>query len=214
MSYTPVTNKQLEQVRKMAREKGVGKKEFQRGLDESIFAATLDRLKESEPSERVKPSSLLRRIGTVRVPSVSRFYAANAFGIDNPAEINFWLDPNFEANFLNKIEENITKRELVIDLLIESSLDGPIRAALTPAREESNLADLYELIKRQPKGQAGKLLTNGNANIFYIRDVHGNSWAVGTGWSSFDDAWDIEAFSITDLCRWTRGHQVFSQVGQ
>ena len=59
------------------------------------------------------------------------------------------------------------------------SVDGPILAELGgEAKAETTLTEVYSLMEAQKNGENGPLLTNGYANIFYVRDVNGALRAV------------------------------------
>ena len=61
----------------------------------------------------------------------------------------------------------------------------------------------------QGNGEDGILLTNGYANIFYIRDIKGVFWAVGCGWDG--GGWRVGAISVEDPRGWDGGRRVFSR---
>ena len=61
----------------------------------------------------------------------------------------------------------------------------------------------------QGNGEDGILLTNGYANIFYIRDIKGVFWAVGCYWGG--DGWDVSADSVGAPDVWDGGNRVFSR---
>ena len=165
MTFKAVTTAQMEQVRKMAREKRVSRDEFQVILDNGSVASMLNGAKTSElVAESVQePSapSLLTELATIDLPPVERFVAADAFGENNPDGIKFYLGDNFRQNFLGNVEENVPAATLATHRLNRNSLDGPIRQALGAANEETGLAHAYELIRRQPQGQAGDLPVDG-----------------------------------------------------
>src|SRR3989338_6569696 len=55
------------------------------------------------------------------------------------------------------------------------------------SKVEISLGQFFAAFAKQPSGEAGALLTNGYANIGYIRDINGVLWAVvgglgGRGW--------------------------------
>ena len=208
MTFKAVTTAQLEQVRKMANDKGIGKDVFQRGLDDGAVAAMLDRINSLKPET---PTPLLARVDTIEVPAVARFVAADHFK-SGVAGITFWFGDNFKRHFLGKVEENVPAATLAINRLNRSSVDGPIRRELGAEREEIALAHFYELIKNQPRGERGKLPTDGTWIIAYIKDDKGNLWAVRASWYSFDREWSVDAYSVGNPCEWFAGYQVLSQV--
>lgn len=154
----------------------------------------------------IKDPDLLKRVGSVTVRSVQRFVAA-----EHLKEANIrWMGDNFKLLFLNKVEENIPEVNLVASRLEWASLDAPILAKLGEKAEVS-LSYLFDLLKKQVNDKNGILLTNGYANIFYIRDAYGIFWAVSARRSSRNHDWDVEAASIECPCKWNSGRQVFSR---
>jgi hypothetical protein len=145
---------------------------------------------------------LLKHVFDAHVSAVTKFVAKDVFAKENSAGIRYWLGPNFEANFLDKIEENIPETELSIFELTVNSFDASIRAELTPEYEETMLAHLYELICRQPMGEGGQLLVDGIMNIFYIRDAKGVVWAVRVAWDSVYRWWLVDACSVSEQLPW------------
>lgn len=100
MSVKPVTTAQLEQVRKMAREKGVSREQFQNGLDNGTLATALNAMKQGTritllPIVEPPPGG---RIHTVRVPVVldrSWPEAVRAAGPDIPDSDSVWRVEDF-----------------------------------------------------------------------------------------------------------------------
>jgi len=68
---------------------------------------------------------------------------------------------------------------------------------------------MFALMAEQGNGEDGILLTNGYANIFYIRDIKGVFWAVDCDWSG--DGWSVDASSVGSPSGWGGGNQVFSR---
>jgi predicted metal-dependent peptidase len=98
--------------------------------------------------------------------------------------------------------------ELRVSQLKKNSLDKPILAELGD-KAETTLSAIWELLTKQPNGESGVLLTNGYANIFYVRDAKGVLWAVGARWSS--GGWYVCASSVEGPGGWNEGSQVFSR---
>lgn len=123
------------------------------------------------------------------------------------------LGSNFTAWFLSgdgKIEDPISEQTLRYHKLRRSSLDSPIIAELGGAdKSETTLSEMFSLMEKQGKGEDGVLLTNGYANIFYIKDSTGVLRAVILRWSY--DGWDVCAYSVEDPVGWYDGCQVFSR---
>lgn len=162
-----------------------------------------------------KVGQLLQHVRSVSVGAVMRFAVADHFkkDISETAVVKIaYLGDNFKKYFLDKIEDGISATILAAHTLLKSSLDAPIRTELGEKREITTLAHLYELLKKQAKGEDGILLTNGYANIFYMVGIDGNFWAVGVIWDSFGGGWDVGANSVENPRRWRDGNQVFSQA--
>ncbi len=162
----------------------------------------LDRLK-----VMLRKNDLLRRVTEVTVFAVKKFAALDNFKVGNAGIV--WLSDNFKTNFLGKIEKDVRAATLVASRLEKSSLDKDIRAELGTDKEETILAHLFQLLSRQSDGKPGILLTNGYANIFYVRDAKGNFWAVYAGWYSPGRGWHVYANPVNPD-KWHGGHLVFS----
>ena len=156
-----------------------------------------------------KVSGLLKLVSTVTVSAVKKFVAVDNFKVGN-AGIT-WMSDNFKTNFLGKIEKNVKGATLLAHRLEKSSLDKDIRDELGSDKEETTLAYLFELLSRQSDGKSGVLLTNSDANIFYVRDANGNFWAVNAIWNSMDRGWSLNAYSVTGPGGWLGGGRVFSR---
>lgn len=116
---------------------------------------------------------------------------------------------NFTAWFSGKVEEDVPTGDLVPFVLTQSAYDNEIIADLGgEEKAETTLAEIWRLMQRQANGEDGVLLTNGYANIFYVRDVNGVLRAVGVTWG--DDGWLARAHALDDD-GWDGGDQVFSR---
>ena len=155
------------------------------------------------------PNKLLEPISTINVAGTSKFVARDHF---KPGEVEGvkigYLSDNFKSHFLKKVEENVPEAQLKSFKLNKASFDPPIITALGD-KHETYLAQLWELLKAQPKGESGTLLTNGYANIFYIRDADNILWAVLVGWGV--GSWSVGADSIDRPYGWRGGNRVFSR---
>lgn len=163
-----------------------------------------------------RASSLLEFLRTAECSAQETFKATDFFKEkDSRTEFKkFWLGDNFKANFLKgagKIELDVPAAQLNVYELRKVSQDSPIITALGGKdAAKTYLAYMAKLIKAQPKGQPGELLTNGRANIFYVENDNGELWAVLCDWRSDYRWWHVEAFSITDPDRWIDGCRFFS----
>jgi hypothetical protein len=197
----------LEQIEAVVNKIG-GMDSVQRLLADELVVVEKGTLATEKPKQC---KTLLREVTTVSVGSSEKFVAAEHFTNSSSAGIKFWLGDNFKTNFFGKIEENVPAAELNIHTLTKASLHASIRAELGAEHEETKLTHLYELLKKQPKGESAALLTNGIANIFYIRDTKGELWAVHAYWDVGNRDWYVYASSVAHPSEWHAGHQVVSR---
>jgi len=158
------------------------------------------------PAEAFAQAQLLRKLTTVVVSGAKKFVAKDHLRDANVG----WMGDSFKRLFLGNVEENVEAITVAIHRLEKSSLDAPIMAQLAN-RTEINLAHFFELLKKQSKGEDGVLLTNGHANIAYIKGSDGNFWTVRAYWDSSSRYWVVEAYSVEYPGRWHDGRQVLSR---
>ncbi|MFA5993588.1 MAG: hypothetical protein WC823_01360 [Parcubacteria group bacterium] len=161
-----------------------------------------------------KTPNIIEFIGTITVPArTERFVARDHFIVDmsKKAKVKIsYLGDNFSNNFLGKIEEPIAESTLRYGKLLRRSVDKPIINDLGgEANAETTLSEMFGCMELQPTGKKGALLTNGYANIFYIRDDKGVLWAVLCSW--LDAGWCVDAGSVEGADEWGGGSQVFSR---
>lgn len=159
------------------------------------------------------PGKLLELVKTISVPAITEFRAAEKFRpgetVDG-VEISRSMGTNFRTHFLPKIEENVPATKIRVHKLLRNSKDLNIRAEIGEENEETTLGQLWGSLKLQGCGQDGVLLAKyGFPNIFYIRDVEGNLWAVGVCW--FGDGWFLNAYSVGSQNEWFADFRVFSR---
>ena len=151
---------------------------------------------------------LLEDIGTVNTSAttdtlvVSDEFAAGKNGIS-------YVGENFKRWFYPKVEAPSADATLRYARLTRASLDEPIRKEIGVANEETTLGQILALIRRRKNSKGGVLLTDGRANIFYIRDAYGTIRAVYVGWGG--GGWGVYAYSVSDSSGWAGGHRVFSR---
>ena len=158
--------------------------------------------------------TILELIGTVTISARNgRFVARDYFIKDTSKKAKMkisYLGDNLKENFLSKVEEAIAKTTLRYHRLRKDLYDKEILTNLGGKNKaETMLAEMFGLMEMQPNGESGTLLTNGYANIFYIKDVNGVLWAVSCYWD--DDGWYVNALSVESPSRWRGGNQVFSR---
>lgn len=163
-------------------------------------------------------SSLIDWLGTVTTSATNQKFVVNDnFKLKKDGGICSYLGDNFKEWFDGKVEDLIGAQTLRYGKLNRSANDVPLKEgeqAIIPelggeAKAETTLTEVYDLMARQAKGQKGVLLTNGWANIFYVRDKNGVLRAVIVDW--IGGGWSVGAFSIGSPFRWLDGSRVFSR---
>jgi hypothetical protein len=166
------------------------------------------------PTEPKPQPALLIPVGTTTVAATTTLFVARARFVVNtgkkaPVKISY-LGDNFKDWFLGKEEQLFEGSTLKYGKLSRSSVDGPILKELGgEAEAETTLTELYALMEAQKNGEQGTLLTNGYANIFYIRDVTGTLRAVYAYWGG--GGWRVNAGAVARPRAWFGGPQVFSR---
>jgi hypothetical protein len=168
------------------------------------------------PPTKAVTDSLLELVGTVTVPASKKFVVIDHFRVSVGASANAevkisWLGGDFRFLFLNKTEEPSGETKLLYQRLCKESLDQPILDELGDLAQVS-LSAVWELLKLQSHGQGGVLLTNGRANIFYVRDINGTLRSVSVWWSTDYGYWNVGAFSVKCRDGWHSDERVFSRL--
>ena len=179
-------------------------------IDGSYMQSVLDHC--IIPAKPADPKKLLRLMSTENVAAIESFKAGDHFKVDTKkAAVRIaWIGDNFKANFLGLSEGACESADLKTHKLLQSSLDAPIITELAD-KCEITLGQFFALLSKQGKGESGPLLTNGWANIAYIRDDEGNLWAVYAHWSAGRSGWNVEASSVEYPSGWDDGYQVMSR---
>lgn len=156
---------------------------------------------------------LLDILGTVKTLATTEKFVAKQRFVKDSKEIKFYgIWDNFTSWFLaddGKIEEHVGEQTLSYGNLTKDSVDGPIIEELGgEAKVETTLSAVYDLLLKQPKGEEGVMLTNGYANIFYIKDINGTLRVVGVYWRG--GGWGVHASSVENTRAWSAGYRVFS----
>lgn len=158
---------------------------------------------------------------TTTSATTEQFVAKDKFFNDLIREVKFYgIWDIFQHWFLDgkgKTEEPLDEQELRFGNLTKPAQHLPQKEgdiAIIPelggeARAETTLTELWDLLIRQANGEDGVLLINGNANIFYIRDVKGVLRSVSVMWCNV--AWYVRASSVGDLRGWDVGARIFSR---
>ena len=155
-----------------------------------------------------KQRSVLRQIGTATIPASAATFDPNVLA----PRIGLYAYENFVDRVRSRAQKVESMEALALpysDLDEDSAYDSRIGSSLGQGYEFSETEVCYvidRLVSRQLNGEDGDLLTNGYANLFYIKNgsVVDVRWYTGhRDW--FIDDWDRE----TD--RWLRGIRVFSR---
>ena len=161
-------------------------------------------------------SDLLEPVMALNIPAIEAFCAKEKFAIGTQDGVVIGrLGDDFKEHFLNgstgKNDIDVPEVQLRTHNLRKGSVDEPIIKELGEELVETNLATMWELMKKQGSGQAGDLLDDGYNNIFDIRDDTGILWAVCCSWHFSLRFWLVDALPITIRDEWDDGTRVFSR---
>lgn len=159
---------------------------------------------------------VLVSLGTTFIPaSNEKFIAKDKFVVtqDSPVKIaHVWK--NFQEWFFDgggKIEEVSGEQVIRRHKLSRCSRDTPILRELGgKERVAVGLAEIYQLIARQPNGESGVLTTDAYANIFYVKDCADRLVAVAVDWRTA--GWNVGAFQLDSPEPWCGENNVFSRL--
>jgi hypothetical protein len=166
------------------------------------------------PKPAAVTTGLLIPVGTTIVAATTTLFVARDRFVVNTKKNAFvkisYLGDNFKSWFLRKEEQPFAGSTLKYGKLSRYSVDGPILAELGGETEaETTLTELFALMEAQKNGESGPLLTNGYANIFYIKDTAGALRAVHAYWHG--GGWHVGAVAVTYPYEWRGGRRVFSR---
>lgn len=157
--------------------------------------------------------SVLKLIETVNVSmTAQKFIAKDKFikSTERKTSVNISsMSIDFEKWFLKKTELQMMDVVLRIYKLIKSSADRLIINELGGRiKAKMMLSEMFCLIEKQGNGESGKLLVDGNVNIFYILDINEVLRAVVACWDK--NGWSFGASPINDSGIFKTGCQVYS----
>lgn len=98
---------------------------------------------------------------------------------------------------------DLTKQSSNREIIDQMSEEESVRTyAFTPDQ-------IGALIDLQPGDVAGKLLTNGYVNLFYVVGEDGVLFVVHIDWNADLSQWDVDAWGLDGTGRWGAGRRVF-----
>ena len=157
----------------------------------------------------------LEYVTTIPVAGAKSFVAKkyfNGFEVNTSNDVEVktsHIGSMFQEYFMGKTENDVKPADIKIQRLLINSKDPPIIAELGDTHE-TTLTYLWQALEIQGHGQRGKLLTDGYANVFYIRDdVDGTLWAVCAYWCG--GGWFLNANSVEHPRPWSAVFQVCSR---
>jgi hypothetical protein len=141
------------------------------------------------------------------------FKKSSFFTADGPVKL--WFGDNFKKWVLSAIPDSIPafQGKLLKTQLTEYMYDSAILKELgqpNPFTVGEFAAIIRDLLTKQPNGEDGTFLTNGYANIFYVKLDDGRVVAVDVRWRSDSREWRLSAYDLADG-GWHDGDCVFSR---
>lgn len=127
------------------------------------------------------------------------------------------IDGDFKELFV-ATDATFTPKEYFLTkyIITKDALDSEARTELPPDHvfeaEDFSLL-LATMLYRQWEGTSGYLITNGYANVFYVRSKNKKKIFIvyvfygSVGWSSVDKTWNVSLWSLND--NWWRAENVF-----
>ena len=163
---------------------------------------------------QVEKSSVLERLPPVHVDGTIHFRATDYFAIDTSATATVSIasmKDEFVKEFLSDIEMGVPPGDIRVFRLKKTAHDSSILGALGRVHTV-NLSDIWELLKQQPRGEKGALLTDdGKTNMFYCVSTNQKLFVVRARWRSGNQGWHLDTFSTNDPLSWGSGRRIFSR---
>lgn len=139
----------------------------------------------------------------------------------NPREFyttrkGLYVWPGFAGRVLPAVGDEVCLAEeinLSPFTLTEHAADAVIRENLPESHvfEADELCAIgRHLIEGQPNGKEGHLLSNGYANLFYVKGKSDQVFVVDFNWYAVDREWDVHAWGLAGRT-WPAGCRVFSR---
>ncbi len=170
--------------------------------------------------------SFLTPAGTIKVRTATEINFSDFFQVNTKKDALVkirYVGDSFKAGFLQPsvseeaapgdgpyrtpgVQKDVaTEVNLRYHTLNRRSVDSTIIAELGgEAKAEITRVEFIACLQKQ-----GTLLTNGYANIFYVRDTSGVLRTVVVAW--YGDGWHVNACSVENPYEWLAGYRVFSR---
>jgi len=147
---------------------------------------------------------VLEEVSEVVTSGVDRFVAKEHF-----TKEKFHVDRDFKDWMLPKVEREVRSSTLIYGRVLQPSNDLIIVSALGGEKNaETYLWEVFHLLTLQPKGEPGHLQTNGDVNLFYVRDRSSSLRVISVEWKR--GSWYIHAYDTPSIILWSAQNQVFS----
>ena len=208
----PISARKTGELARLLEERLRGDSSFQLLIEHpDEVVALIDAIKERE-------AQVLQFVKSVTLSAIPLFDVGAHFMVTPEKErkhaelVIRWLGDNAQRLVKGSVEPEVAQAFLRIHSLTKASVDGSIIAEL--GGEEVILTtwgQMREMMRRQSRGQPGDLLTNGYANVFYIRQANGEVWAVRCYWYPDYGDWDVAAYPVTRPFEWYAGRRVVSR---
>lgn len=167
-----------------------------------------------KPEEKI---SKIRLVDTVMVSALTDKFDPSKHFTENKT-VKYWLGDNFKLHVLGPVKvaiENLPQAEFNKFIFDTQINDSEIMENFSITKEsglmtrEEVLWTIADLTDKQPKGEAGKLLTNGYSTIIgYILCEDGVARVVLVDWFSGDAGWYCDC---RDLVSWSDGNEMLSR---
>lgn len=168
-------------------------------------------LREKLPKGKPVQHKFLRPVAQAAVEEI---FKPRDFYNENNKEI--WFSQEFAENILLVAEDFQPTDDLALPSgydVIKPANDSEVRSEF-PADHTYSASEFCwqakRMVKAQPNGIAGRLLNNGDANIFYVVGKGGEVFAVHVGWYGGHRQWDFSCYSLGES-RWNRDDRTFSR---
>lgn len=124
-----------------------------------------------------------------------------------------WMSDSFQKNILPEIEQEITSANYTLTSLqlTQSLSDFDIRKDLSEdevVTPHQWAQEMCTLMNQQSRGQEGSLLTNGYANIRYVKLSNGTVLAMDVDWDAPACQWRCDTWELDDNV-WLAGLRFF-----